>query len=160
MKYLTILLLTLFLPSVSYGETEENLCLSYVGIGENYKTAHKYQPCLDSAALGQGPAQYALGMSYGYAGNSELEEKYYRLAASNRNIAAYLSLGHVLSVSNPWEAIYWYQRYVATKSNGYGYAAVLISNLFSKLGDSIQAAYWLEVCEASQYGGCTNAYNK
>ena len=160
MKYVLILLITLFLPNVSYGETKESMCLSYVAITGNIKKAHEYQPCLDASDLGIGSAQYSVGMSYGYAGKNDLEERYYRLAASNRNIAAYLSLGHLLRENSPWKAIYWYQRFAATKADGYGYAAILISNLFSELGDASQAEYWLEVCKVSPYNGCTNAYNK
>jgi len=130
-------------------------CNAFVAVGENYKTAHRNENCLRAAERGSGSAQYSVGMAYGFAGDRQLEEKYYRLAADQRSVAAYLALGHLLADRSPWESIYWYQRYVATKADGYGYAALLLSKSFERLGERGQAAYWLEVCSKSEYTGCT-----
>lgn len=149
--------LTLFCCSLSVAATldsDEQQCQSFVRVAENYKLAHQNEHCLKAANVGIGSAQYSVGMAYGYAGDSAAEQKYYRLAANNRGIAAYLALGHALSESKPWEAIYWYQRYIATRHDGWGYAALLVSRIFEKLGDSAQAAYWLDACRSSPYEGC------
>jgi len=137
-------------------DTDEEKCLSYIRAHQSYKDAHKNKNCLKAAKAGISSAQYIVGMSYGFAGNHELEKKYYRLAANNKNIAAYLSLGHVLRDESKWEAIYWYQRYVATKTKGYGYAALLISDIFNELGDDAQSKYWREVCRTSSFRDCDN----
>jgi hypothetical protein len=50
----------------------------------------------------------------------------------------------------PWKSIYWYQRYVFTKARGYGYAALLISKQFRKMGDIEQADYWLQICKTEK----------
>jgi len=124
------------------------------GAGETDRHAHENKQCLRAADAGFGPAQYSVGMAFGFAGDHAAEEKYYRLAADRQVIAAYLGLGHLLAESKPWEALYWYQRYVALKPEGYGYAALLASKIFERLGDRGQAGYWLGVCTASGYEGC------
>lgn len=43
---------------------------------------HLHQPCLDLALNGHPAAQYAVGMSYGYSGEEELEQKFYSLSAN------------------------------------------------------------------------------
>jgi TPR repeat protein len=129
-------------------------CTAFIKQGENYKIAHTNQDCIKAADLGGSSAQYSLGMSYGFANKPNLEEKYYRLAANQGNIASYLALGHALRQKNVWESIYWYQRFVATKADGYGYAAVLLSGIFNELGDSAQSKYWKAVCERSPYQDC------
>jgi len=96
-------------------------------------------------------------MGYGFDGNSELEEKYHLLAANNRAVAAYLSLGHIYSKDDPWKAIYWYQRFISVKQEGgeFGYAAKRISRIFDEqLGDIAQANYWNAICKSSPYKGC------
>ena len=142
------------LQDIDNRETDEQQCISYVQNGENYKHALQNEHCLNAANAGVATAQYSVGMAYGFAGDRASEEKYYRLAANNRNIAAYLALGHVLAKSKPWEAIYWYQRYIATRHDGWGYAALLISRIFETLRDPTQAAYWLEACRSSPYQDC------
>lgn len=134
--------------------TEEQQCLSFARLGENYKLAHQNEHCLSAASAGVASAQYSVGMAFGLAGDSAAEEKYYRMAANNRNIASYLALGHTYADTKPWEAIYWYQRYITTRHDGWGYAAFLVSKIFEKLGDPAQAAYWLEACRSSPYEGC------
>ena len=140
--------------SVVAASEDEAACLRFVDVGENYKVAHENEHCLRAAEAGLGSAQYSVGMGYGFAGERALEERYYRLAADQRNVAAYLALGHMLSESKPWESVYWYQRYVAVKPEGYGYAALLVSKILEQLDDKGQAAYWLDVCRASGYEGC------
>jgi hypothetical protein len=142
------------LPEPEKQSSDEQQCLNYVRLGENYKFAHQNEHCLSAANAGVASVQYSVGMGYGFAGDSASEEKYYRMAANNRNIAAYLGLGHVLAKSKPWEAIYWYQRYIATRHDGWGYAAILVSRIFNRLGDPAQAAYWLDACRSSTYEGC------
>lgn len=130
-------------------------CMAFLdGAGESHRHAHENKQCLRAADAGFGPAQYSVGMGFGFAGDHAAEEKYYRLAADRQVIAAYLGLGHLLAESNPWEAIYWYQRYVALKPEGYGYAALLASRIFERLGERGQAEYWLGVCKTSGYEGC------
>ena len=128
--------------------------MSFVKEGDNYKIANKNKYCLNAANAGISSAQYSVGMGYGFSGNQKLEKEYYRKAANQNNIAAYLALGHTLRDDSIWETIYWYQRFVATKTDGYGLAANLLSEIFTKLNDKEQSAYWLQVCELSPYTGC------
>lgn len=156
----TILLIFLLLPCFVYSvglESEIN-CVKFVVENENYKSAHKNNDCIEAAEIGSSSAQYSVGLAYGVVGRSELEEKYYRLSANQGNIAAYLGLGHFMKLKGEyWEAIYWYQKYVNNESEGYGYAAILISDIFLKLGNLQEAMYWQRVCEESGYQGCFNA---
>jgi hypothetical protein len=131
---------------------DEIACAAF--LEANHKAAHTNESCLKAAEAGFGPAQYSVGMGFGFAGQPELEQKYYRLAAEQRITAAYLGLGHTLVQSDPWESIYWYQRFVATGDEAKGYAAILIAKIFEALGDRGQAAYWVEVCKASEYRSC------
>jgi len=140
--------------AASEQQNDEALCLAYTQQGDNYKTGHKNIHCIVAANLGIGSAQYAVGMGYGFEGDHALEEKYYRLAADNRVVAAYLALGHVLAEKAPYEAIYWYQRSVCANGKHDGYAAILISKIFAALGNEGQATYWREVCKNSQYKYC------
>jgi hypothetical protein len=156
MRFLSFFL-TLFCCSLAAAATldlDEQKCQAFVRVGENYKLAHQNEHCLNAANAGAGSAQYSVGMAFGYADDPAAEQKYYQLAANNLNIAAYLALGHALSEAKPWEAIYWYQRYIATRYDGWGYAALLVSRIFEKLGDPAQAAYWLDACRSSPYEGC------
>ncbi len=158
MKCYPVIVILLFSPVVVIAGagtgTDEKMCTSFVKEGSNYKTANKNKYCLDAANTGISSAQYSVGMSYGFSGNPKLEQEYYRKAANNRNVAAYLALGHTLRNDNIWEAIYWYQRFVATKTDGYGLAANLLSTIFTKLNNEEQSAYWQQVCELSPYTGC------
>lgn len=154
-NFLTLIIIFVSIPVYAEVVDDESECMSFVKIGDNYKKGHRNISCQNAANAGVGSAQYAVGVGYGYAGDSTQELKYLRLSANNRNIAAYLSLGHALRNKEPWESIYWYQRYVATNAQGYGYAALLISDVFKELGDSAQSKYWREVCMKSPYQGCT-----
>lgn len=152
-KLLIIILVPLSL--IVYASTpSEEACTNFVSNQLNIRSAHKYEHCINAANEGSGSAQYSVGMSYGFDGQREVEEKYYRLAADNKNVAAYLALGHHLRDKNIWESIYWYQRFAQTKTNGYGYAALQLSELFDSLGNQGQANYWLNVCNLSDYQGC------
>jgi len=155
MNKILIIFLALWVALVSASSSSEQACQNYVSIEDGYKTAHKNEDCLKALDEGYGSAQYSVGMGFGYAGDKKLEEKYYRLAADNGVVAAYLALGHHLREENIWESIYWYQRFVQTKTNGYGYAALQLSKLFDKLSDAGQAKYWLTICESSDYEGCS-----
>ena len=138
-------------PARSSDEAE---CMAFIALEQNYRVAHENERCLAAAKAGFGPAQYAVGMGYGFGGDRVSEERYYRLAADQRIVAAYLALGHTFAETKPWESVYWYQRFIATKPEGYGYAALLVSKIFVRLQDAGQAAYWLEVCRESKYEGC------
>lgn len=153
MRFL-VLCVVLFTATSIASTDSEQACQDFVSIQDNYKLAHENDDCLKAANEGFGSAQYSVGMAFGFAGNRQLEEEYYRLAADNRIIAAYLALGHHMRDESIWESIYWYQRFVQTKTNGYGYAANLLSRLFETLDDEGQAQYWLEVCVTSDYHAC------
>lgn len=155
MRVFVFLLIVFAHSKVVLAQSEdESRCLAYVSAGENYKVAHENDYCLRAAKAGSGAAQYSVGVAYGFAGDRESEERYYRLAADRRIVAAYLALGHVLAVTRPWEAIYWYQRYVATKAEGYGYTALLLSKILARMGEEGEAMYWVEVCRGSGYEEC------
>lgn len=151
-----LLLLALLCLAPAWAAPEENArsCEEWVSGGDNYKRAHTNQQCLQAAADGVPSAQYSLGMAYEFEGNDELAQKYYRLAANQGGVGAYLALGHSLKESDPWQAIYWYQRYVASRARGYGYAALMISRVFDEMGDEAQSQYWIGVCKASSYKDC------
>lgn len=152
----TLLLLLFFYNSIAISSESYSKCNAFLKASkENYKVAHKEKSCLISADKGDSRAQYTVGMSYGFAQRHDLEEKYYRLSANQNNIAAYLGLGHLLSEQKPWEAIYWYQRYYSTKSQGYGYAAQRISKVFKDMNKPTQQKYWYEKCKQSDYKRCT-----
>ena len=153
--YLIIIILLLSsILAVAATDTNEILCMKFVKEGDNYKIANKNKSCLKAANAGISSAQYSVGMGYGFSGKSKLEKEYYRKAANQRNIAAYLALGHTLRDENIWESIYWYQRYIATKTDGYGVAAYLLAEIFTKLNNKEQSAYWRQVCEQSPYTAC------
>lgn len=152
-----IILLSVFWCITAVAETSsEKACSDYLSNENNIKSAHTNKHCLEAANEGSGSAQYSVGLSYGFAGQTENEEKYYRLAANNRTAASYLALGHMKRERHIWESIYWYQRFVATKSNGYGYAALQLSDIFASLGNAGQSKYWLSICKSSNYDGCNN----
>lgn len=130
-------------------------CIAY--LKESSKEAHNLPVCLDSAHTGKADIQYAVGMSFGYAGFIEKELAYYQLAANNGFIPAYLAVGHVLRSApyhNEEMAIQWYKKFAETKHSGYGYAAKLISQLYAKSGNDEDSDYWLRVCNESAYTGC------
>lgn len=121
------------------------------------KQVHTSVECLSLANSGKADIQYAVGMSYGHAGNSEKELAYYQSAASRGYIPAYLAIGHVLR-SEPYhnekEAIKWYEKFAESKYTGYGYAAILLSKLYAKHGNNEASHHWFEVCQESAYVGC------
>jgi TPR repeat protein len=131
--------------------TDHDSCIAFARVGENYKSASTYQPCLDAARAGDAAAQYSVGMALGFAGNASEEERYYRLAAAQHLPAAYLALGHVVRDRNEDEAIDWYKKYVDTRAMGWGYAAALLAKMFSKRGDVALATHWTEICRQSDY---------
>lgn len=135
-------------------QSDAEYCYDWVGKKENYKRANTEEHCMRAAEAGVPSAQYSVGMAYGFAGETELEDKYYRLAANQGLIVAYLAMGHSLKEQHPWQAVYWYQRFVAAKPEGYGYAALMNAKIFRELGDEAQAKYWLDVCKASPYKHC------
>jgi len=136
-------------PAVLEAETLD--CMAFVGKGENYKAAHVYEPCLFAAKAGDGRALYAVGMSYGYAGNEALELEYYRKAAKQSVVASYLALGHALREKDINESISWYEKFVETKPQGYGYVALQLSRLYKIKGNEKRSNYWLGVCKESPY---------
>lgn len=137
------------------GQSEELDCLSFIKSNANIKSIHLHQPCLDLAIKGDAAAQYAVGMSYGYSGGEELEQKFYSLSANQNFQPAYLALAHTYNESSPWKAIYWYQRSFNTGLDGSGYAAKLISNIFVRLGEFEQSKYWITQCGKTKYTGCS-----
>ena len=146
----------LVVSSPAYAEgrssSDEEVCQEFVAIPDNIKNAHLNENCLKAADSGSGPSQYSVGMSYGFLGEHKLEEKYYKLAAEQHVKAAYLALGHLYRENKVEEAIHWYQRYIETKAEGYGYAASLLSDIYLQRGDKEKAQKWLEVCQSSPYG--------
>lgn len=128
-------------------------CLAFVNKGENYKIAHKNSSCLKAANEGSHAAQYSVGMSYGFDGNHDLEESYYRLSAAQGNYAAYLGLGHVLSYRGDREAVYWYKRYITAiqkkpaHDGSDKYAATLITQIYRKDNDRDNLEKWLSECK-------------
>ncbi|MCW9058475.1 MAG: hypothetical protein OQL11_06365 [Gammaproteobacteria bacterium] len=115
-------------------------------------------PCLVAAEQGYPDIQYSVGMSFGYAGDHKSEENYYKKAAEQNYAPAFLGLGHVLRSeenSDVEAAIGWYERYVESKEEGYGYAAYLLSELYMERGESELSQQWLAVCRASPYKGCS-----
>jgi len=153
-----LLMFTLWVFSYpAFADSDSQICLN--AIKENPKQVHLNNYCL-SAANDENPnIQYAVGMSFGYAGNSEKELYYYNLAAKGSFAPAYLALGHVLR-SSPYNdeesAIKWYEKYTNTKQSGYGYSAILLSKLYAKHGNDTKSQYWLSVCKESDYSGCGN----
>jgi len=141
--------------SLSVAATSDRAaCLAFVKESANFKVAQQNPRCLRAAAAGDPAAQYSVGMGYGFAGQPDLEEKYYRLAAEQGLAPAYLALAHSLLDAHEDEAIQWYERFVETKSDGYGYAAKLLADIFERRGDRKQSNYWSSVCRASTYKGC------
>ena len=129
-------------------------CATFIKKSGNYKVAQQNPQCLRAADAGDSAAQYSVGMGYGFAGRPDLEEKYYRLAAAQGLAPAYLALGHSLLEAHEDEAIQWYERFVETRADGYGYGSKLLADIFERRGDQQQSRYWLSVCKASSYQGC------
>jgi TPR repeat protein len=140
----------------SEATSDGKLCLEYAKEKENYKIAHKNEHCLKAAKEGYAPAQYAVALGFNSDGKHVEEEKYYKLAAAQDGIAAYLGLGHLYRYKDEDKAIYWYSRYVQTKSSGYGYAAILIAKIYKENENTEMADKWLNVCLASPYGDKCN----
>jgi len=121
------------------------------------RVSHTSAPCLLAAEQGYADIQYYVGMSFGYAGDHKSEADFYKKAAEQDYAPAYLALGHVLSAGDDSDieaAIGWYQKYVETREDGYGYAALLLSELYMEQGESELSKRWLAVCHASPYKGC------
>ena len=121
-----------------------------------YKGIHTNPVCL-KAATGHPDIQYALGMSYGYAGETVKELELYQAAAKGGFVPAYLALGHTMRSAphkNNAAAISWYTKYVEAGGKGRGYAALLLSELYAQQGAHGEAEKWLAVCKSSGYAGC------
>jgi hypothetical protein len=163
MKSIFITLILLgggLLPRLSAAsEADVEACLEFAKEGENYKVAHKNSHCFKAANEGNHAAQYSVGMGYGFEGDHDLEEKYYRQSAAQGNYAAYMGLGHVLTDKNDEEAIYWYKRYIeaiqkkpdSDKSDKF--VAKLITRIYKKNNKSKELEQWLAECEKS-VGDC------
>jgi TPR repeat protein len=151
MKIISITALLLIMSHDSPANTDEKACLEFVQLGENYKVAHQDERCLNAANSGSGSALYSVGMGHGFAGNRELEIRYYELAADKNNPAAYLALGHVYRKQNPEKALFWYERFAATKVEGYGYAALILARLYAAKDQEEASKYWLQICKKSPY---------
>jgi hypothetical protein len=83
----------LFTISAFAASTQDaKACNAFIHVGTNYKVAQTYAPCLKAAESGVGPAEYSVGMGYGFAGQPKLEELYYRRAAEHGVSAAYLGI--------------------------------------------------------------------
>ncbi|RDX38167.1 hypothetical protein DZA50_00480 [Kangiella sp. HD9-110m-PIT-SAG07] len=153
MKFLALVIINFISVQCIASENSQE-CIDFISANENYKKAHLNKSCQLAALDGNPSIQYSIGMGYGYEGLHDLEEEYYRLAANSGLISAYLTLGHTLSKNEPWEAIYWYQRYYYSKVDGYGYAAFRIVDIFEKLNKPQQVELWWERCLESPYQGC------
>ena len=126
-------------------------------LAKHPKQAHKIAPCLKAAEAGHPDALYAIGMSYGYAGANAEELRYYQESADKGFPPAFLAIGHVMRSApqnNIAEAIKWYERYVQSKYEGWGYAAALISQLHQQQGAAKMASEWAAICKQSSYEGC------
>ena len=144
----------LLVASPSSANTPFEECAAHLQADGGYKTAHENEGCLRAANEGSASAQYSVGMGFGFSGRHDLEEKYYRLAASQGAAPAYLGLGHVLREKKPAEAIRWYEKFVHSRYQGYGYAAKQLELLYLEIGDRGKAAHWHDVCRESGYEGC------
>jgi len=121
------------------------------------KQAHKIAACIEAAAAGYPDVLYAVGMAYGYSGAASEEMRYYQASANKGFPPAFLAMGHVMRsapYNNSAEAIKWYERYVQSRYEGWGYAAALISQLHQEQGTSQKATEWAAVCKQSSYEGC------
>lgn len=148
MRYLAFLLLNL--SAIALASSEEELCLDYVELDENYKLAHQNPHCLRAVELGSGPAMYSVGMGYGFAGDSGKELTYYRLAAEQGVAAAYLALGHALRESNEEEAVLWYELFARTDAEASFYAAGILAEIHEGRGNTMKAQYWRNLAEEKQ----------
>jgi TPR repeat protein len=141
----------------AYSQTrdEARRCIEFAETSP--KQAHLSTDCFLAAVQGHGPSQYAVGMSFGYAGERQQEEYWYRQSAANGVVAAYLALGHVLRGepnNNLEEAVYWYTRFWEAGPQGRGYAAQLLSQIEAERGNKEEANVWLQRCRDSDYEGC------
>ncbi len=93
---------------------------------------------------------YSVGMGYGFAGDTERELEYYRGAAEQGVIAAYLALGHALRDSDEEQAILWYQLFARTEAEASFYAAHILADIYQERGDTANAEYWYEFAEKKQ----------
>jgi TPR repeat protein len=152
-KMRKVVILTLLLYSkIVIASDASQACGEFVRSAENYKIAHQNKHCLAAAKEGHGAALYSVGMAYGFDGKPDLELQYYEQAASKNVFAAYLALGHVYLEKDKAKSIYWYERFIETKTQGYGYASLIVARLYKEKGDSNTSAYWLDVCKESPYG--------
>ena len=148
----TVVILSFFLCSkLVLASDASQSCSEFVSAADNYKVAHQNEYCLAAAKEGYGTALYSVGMAYGFDGKSDLELQYYEKAAEKSVIAAYLALGHVYLVKGKTKSIYWYKRFIETKTQGYGYASLKLARLYKGKGDSNLSVYWLSVCKESPY---------
>jgi len=154
-KYLPLtLLLTLSWISTNALANDYAACMA--AAEQHTKDLHTLPAC-QRAAAGHPDISYALGMSYGYAGDGARELQFYRAAADQGFVPAYLAIGHVMRAEPHKDrraAIRWYRRYVESGGKASGYAARLISDLYAELGDEAQAGKWQAVCKASNYKDC------
>lgn len=153
-RVLTFVLL--FASNVAFADTESQLCSKT--INAHPKQVHLDAHCLAAAQSGVANIQYAVGMSFGYSGDSEEELHYYQLAANGGYVPAYLAIGHVFRsapYNNEAEAMKWYEKYANSKESGYGYAALLLSDLYEKQGNTKASQHWLAICKEAKYSGCS-----
>ena len=151
MKRIIIAILLVITPFSCFSATDVQECQEFILHDQNYQVAHLNNSCILAARAGDGSALYSIGFSYGYSGNSELEKKYYELAANKGVEAAFLALGHIYRGKEIDKSIYWYERFVQTKAQGYGYASLLLARLHANSGDNKASKYWLGVCKSSPY---------
>jgi TPR repeat protein len=150
MRRVIILSFFLFSKLVLANDASQS-CSEFVSAADNYKIAHQNEYCISAAKEGHGSALYSLGMAYGFDGKPDLELQYYEKAAEKNVIAAYLALGHVYLAKDKTKYIYWYKRFIATKTQGYGYASIKLARLNKEKGESKSSVYWLNVCKESPY---------
>jgi hypothetical protein len=135
-----------------FADADIKLCHEFLQVGKNYKIAHLNENCISAAKAGSGAAQYSLGMSYGFAGNADLEREYYEKAAKLSIPAAFLALGHLYRSKDMDKSAYWYERYANLKQQGYGYTSLLLARIYSESGNMVKKDYWLSMCKSSPYG--------
>lgn len=130
-------------------------CAAY--IEEHPREVHTNSDCLLAAEQGNSAVQYAVGMSFGFAGDRRREAQWYLRASTGGLTDAYLAMGHVMRsepFNNVEQAVFWYTRYWDADGVQKGYAAELLRQIETDRGNNEQAERWLRQCKQTAYQGC------
>jgi hypothetical protein len=135
--------------------TPESRCAAH--IEQHPNEAHTNPDCLLAAEQGNAVVQYAVGMSFGFAGDGFREALWYLRAANGGFVEAYLAMGHVMRsapINDLEQAILWYTRYWDAGGKAKGYAAELLRQIEAARSNKERAQFWLKRCEETGYQGC------